>query len=148
MPEVADKFCSAQQPDLFGVNSTVGSITGSTSFWVQNMFSANRGDTILPVTADADFGPVYWVASSRSGSTYFVKLANYGASAENVTVKFPSLGDASSAALTLLSGGELVANYPGVVSITPQASNVSGSALGGYTFDIPAWGVAVLAIAT
>lgn len=47
------------QPDLFGVNSTVGSITGSTSFWVQQMFSANRGDTILPVKSDSAFGPVY-----------------------------------------------------------------------------------------
>lgn len=112
------------------------------------MFSANRGDTILPVTSDSGFGPVYWVASSKSSSTYFVKLANYGESTENITVKFPSLGDASSATLTLLSGAETVSNFPGAVSITPQTSNITGSGTGGYSFDIPAWGVAVLAIVT
>ncbi|KAJ4389575.1 hypothetical protein N0V93_007046 [Gnomoniopsis smithogilvyi] len=133
-------------PDLFGINSTVGSITGSSSFWVQNMFSMNRGDTILPVTSDSAFGPVYWVASSKSNSTYYVKMANYGSSEQTVTVKFSSITMSSPATLTLLSGGELVSNYPGIVSITPQTSTVEGSASEGYSFSIPAWGVAVLGV--
>lgn len=136
-----------EQPDLFGLNSTVGSITGSSSFWVQNMFSANRGDTILPVTSDSAFGPVYWVASSKSDSTYYVKMANYGSSSQTVSVKFSSITLSPSATLTLLSGGELVSNYPGMVSITPQTSTISGSASEGYSFSIPAWGVAVIAVA-
>lgn len=111
------------------------------------MFSTNRGDTILPVTSDADFGPVYWVASSKSDSTYYVKLANYGSSAQTVAIKFPSVTLSSSATLTMLSGGEFVANYPGMVSITPQNSTITGSASDGYSFSIPAWGVAVLAVA-
>lgn len=107
----------------------------------------NRGDTILPVTSDSDFGPVYWVASSKSDSTYYVKLANYGSSAQNLTVKFSSLAVSSPATLTLLSGGELISNYPGAVSISPSTSTIDGSASEGYSFSIPAWGVAVLAAA-
>ncbi|KAK3937686.1 glycoside hydrolase superfamily [Diplogelasinospora grovesii] len=133
-------------PDLFGVNSTVGSITGSTSFWVQYMFSTHRGTTILPVTSDTNFGPVYWVASSQSGGTYYAKLANYGSAAASVTVKFSGTGFSTAAQLTLLSGPQLTANYPGIVSITPQTSTVTGSSSAGYTFSIPAWGVAVLAV--
>lgn len=109
------------------------------------MFSANRGDTILPVTSDTGFGPVYWVASSKARSSYYVKLANYGSSEEKVTVNFSGLTLLASANLTMLSGGELVANYPGIVSITPNTTTITGSSSGGYTFSIPAWGVAVLA---
>lgn len=111
------------------------------------MFSQNRGDTILPVTSDSAFGPVYWVASSKSDSTYYVKMANYGSSAQTVTVKLPSVAVSAPATLTLLSGGELVSNYPGMVSITPQTSSIEGTASEGYSLSIPAWGVAVLAIA-
>lgn len=109
------------------------------------MFSANRGDTILPVTSDSAFGPVYWVASSKARSTYYVKLANYGSSEATVTVNFAGLTLLSTASLTMLSGGELVANYPGIVSITPNTTTIRGnSSGGGYSFSIPAWGVAVL----
>lgn len=133
------------QPDLFGVNSTVGSITGSTSFWVQNMFSSHRGTTILPVTASASFGPVYWVASSATGA-YYVKLANYGSSMQAVTVRWTGETFSNAATLTLLSGPELTANYPGIVSITPKTSSLSGNSSAGYTFSMPAWSVAVLAV--
>lgn len=86
------------------------------------------------------------VASSQANETYYVKVANYGAAAEDVTVKVPGVALALSAALTVLSGDELVANYPGMVSVTPQSSSVAGSAADGYAFSLPAWGVAVLAI--
>lgn len=86
------------------------------------------------------------VASSKSNETYYVKLANYGSSTESITVKIPDVALSSSADMTLLSGGELVANYPGIVSITPQNSTITGSASGGYQFNIPAWGVAVLTV--
>lgn len=111
------------------------------------MFSANRGDTILPVTSDTEFGPVYWVASSKTSSTYYVKLANYGSTAQTVVVKFSGQTFTTSATLTTLSGGQTVANYPGIVSITPKTSTVTGSAANGYSLSIPAWGVAVMAVA-
>lgn len=104
------------------------------------MFSTNRGSTVLPVETSDGFGPVYWVASTTD-STYFVKLANYGSSDESVTI---NIAGTTSGTLTMLSGGEFVSNYPHDVSITPQTSNVSGS--GSFTFTMPAWSVAVLAV--
>lgn len=98
------------------------------------------------MASDSAFGPVYWVASSNSDSTYYVKLANYGSSAQTVTVNIPNVTLSSSATLTLLSGGELVSNYPGIVSVTPQTSTITGSASAGYSFSMPAWGVAVVAV--
>lgn len=86
------------------------------------------------------------VASSKSSSMHYVKLANYGSSTESITIKFSDVALSSPADLTLLSGGEFVANYPGIVSITPQNSTVTGSSSAGYTFDMPAWGVAVVAV--
>jgi len=127
-------------PDLMGLDSTPGSLTGSTSYYVQKMFSANRGTTILPVTSDTAFGPLYWVASN-AGSTHYVKLANYGSSSESVTV---NIAGTKSGQLQLLSGAELGSNYPNNVTITTQTSSISGS--GSFTFTIPAWGVAVLAV--
>lgn len=105
------------------------------------MFSTNRGSTILPVTSDSAFGPVYWVASVSDSGTYYVKLANYGSSTENVTI---NIEGATAGSLELLSGGELVSNYPHDVSITTSTTSVSGS--GSFAVDMPAWAVAVLAV--
>jgi alpha-L-arabinofuranosidase len=92
------------------------------------------------VTSDTGFGPVYWVASVV-GSTYYVKLANYGSSEESVTIE---INGTSSGTLELLSGGEIVSNYPHNVSISTQTSDVSGS--GSFAVSLPAWAVAVLTV--
>lgn len=134
------------QPDLFGLNSTVGSITGSTSFWVQHLFSANRGDTILPVISDSNFGPVYWVASSKSRSSYYVKLANYGSETQSVSVQFRDLKLRGDGHVSTISGDAGTSNFPGDVSIMPKTQMVSRDKKGSYNFQLPAWGVAVLAV--
>lgn len=108
---------------------------------MQKLFSTNRGTTILPVTSTVDFGPVYWVASVSEEKVYYVKLANYGSTAQNVTV---NIAGTTKGSLELLSGGELVSNYPHDVSITPTTSTVTGR--GSFTVNLPAWAVAVLAV--
>ena len=113
------------------------------------MYSQNRGDTILPVKSDTGFGPVYWVASSKSRKTFYVKLANYGAAEQPVTVKIPAAvcrGASGKAQLTVLSGPEYGTNYPGNVTILPQNAPVTGNHKAGYSFALPGWGVAVLKV--
>ena len=132
-------------PDLMGFNSSQGSITGSTSYYVQKMFSANRGSTILPVDADSAFGPIYWVASATSSGTYHVKLANYGKATESVTIKIPE-ASVESASLQLLSGSPDASNYPLAVAVSPKTSTPTGNANDGYTFSMPAYAVAVLSL--
>lgn len=86
------------------------------------------------------------MASSKANNTYYVKLANYGSSTQAVTVKIPDVSLSASADFTLLTGDEFAANYPGMVSVTPQNSTITGSAMGGYALSMPAWSVAVLAV--
>jgi alpha-N-arabinofuranosidase len=104
------------------------------------LFSTNRGSTILPVTSDTGFDPVYWVASVDE-STYYVKLANYGSTEESITI---DIEGKTAGTVHLLSGGELGSNYPHNITITPQTSDVSGS--GSFNLTLPAWAVAVLAV--
>ncbi|TAQ87645.1 hypothetical protein B7494_g4034 [Chlorociboria aeruginascens] len=100
-------------PDLFGLNATPGSITGSVSFWVQKLFSTARGTTILPVTSTSNFNPLFWVASSTASGTYYVKLANYGTTTQSVTVTIPqATGMSKSAELQVITGPSTASNYP------------------------------------
>ena len=134
-------------PDLIGVDSTPGSLTGSISYYVQLLFSSHRGSTILPVTSTSGFGPLYWVASSTTSGTYYVKLANYGTTTESVTVTIPDATAASATAnLIVLTGASTASNYPNDVTVTPTSSNITGSASDGWTFDLPGYGVAVLTV--
>ena len=130
-------------PDLFGFDSDPGSLTGSTSYYVQQMFASNRGSTILPVTSDSPFGPVYWVASSKSGGTYYVKMANYGTSTESVTVSIPNVA-VGSAEVQMLSGGATQSNFPLNVTVTPQSRSIQPGDEGGYTVSMDPYSVAVL----
>ena len=104
------------------------------------MFSSNRGSTVLPVASDSAFGPVYWVASNE-GSSYYVKMANYGNTTESVTI---NIEGTTFGVLEMLSGGELTSNFPNNVSVSTVTSKVSGS--GRFAISLPAWAVAVLIV--
>ncbi|TVY48817.1 putative alpha-L-arabinofuranosidase A [Lachnellula occidentalis] len=131
-------------PDLVGLSSAPNPLTGSISYYVQKLFSTARGDTIRAVSADVDFGPLYWVASSTTRGKWYVKIANYGMASQNATVKIPSAsGLSGTAAVQVLSGSAGTSNGPAAVSVQPVNSTLTGSATAGWTFDIPAYGVAV-----
>ncbi|KAE9362634.1 glycoside hydrolase family 51 protein [Stipitochalara longipes BDJ] len=136
-------------PDLVGLDARPGSLTGSVSYYVQKLFSKARGSTILPVTADVNFGPLYWVASKTAGSApiYYVKIANYGTSVQSVTVKIPGAGSVgSTAGLSTLTGNATQSNYPLDVTVLPVESTVTGSVASGWTFNVPGYGVAILTV--
>jgi alpha-L-arabinofuranosidase len=131
-------------PDLVGLSSVPGSLTGSVSYYVQKLFSTARGDTIRSVSADVGFGPLYWVASSTAAGKYYVKLANYGTVSESVTVKIPNAsGLSATAGVQILTGSSTAENQPLDVTVQPASSTVTGSATGGWTFSVPGYGVAV-----
>ncbi|TGO53481.1 hypothetical protein BOTNAR_0294g00120 [Botryotinia narcissicola] len=145
-----EHFDMAQwSPNLAGLNADPRSLTGSASYYVQQMFSVHRGETILPVTSDVGFGPLYWVASSTTAGTYYVKIANYGIATQNVTVDIPgATGASSSAKLVSFTGAPTASNYPLNVTLQPVTSTVTGSAAGGWTFNVAAYGVAIITITT
>lgn len=136
---ILEHFNLAQwSPDLIGLDAATG-ITRSVSYFVQMMFSANRGDTILPVESDTSFNPAFWVASS-AGNTTIVKLANYGTTEQTISI---NIDGKTSGSLTELSGDILESNTIGQENITPVISTVSGED-GTFSFSLPAWSVSIL----
>lgn len=106
------------------------------------MFSTNRGDTIKEVKSDSAFGPVYWVASSASDK-YYVKLANYGSDVQDLSV---TIDGKTSAKLTVLADDDPNAsNTPEETPVVPVDSSVTAQD-GVFSFSLPAWSVAVLAV--
>lgn len=105
------------------------------------MFASNKGDTILPVKSSSEFGPLYWVAS-RTGSQYFVKLANYGSDEQNVTVSIP---DTHAGRLEMLAGTQFQGNLPHNMQIQTVTSPVQGDG-GKYTVTMTPWAIAVLVV--
>ncbi|KAJ9299757.1 hypothetical protein DTO271G3_2641 [Paecilomyces variotii] len=128
-------------PDMiaFNQNPTDG-VFLTTSYYVQQLFSTNRGDTIKEVTSDSNFGPVFWCASSK-GSTYYVKLANYGQDTQSLDVTIP---DKTTATLTYVANDDPNAyNSDEQHPVSPVTKTLTGN--GTFTFTLPAWAVAVLA---
>ncbi|KAE8349232.1 Arabinosidase A [Aspergillus coremiiformis] len=129
------------RPNLLAFTQNPDVVIETTSYHVQHMFSVNRGDTIRQVTSDSAFGPVYWVASS-AGNTYYVKLANYGATPQDITV---SIAAKTSGKLTVLADHDPNAyNSDTQTLVTPSEVDVTATN-GKFTFTLPAWAVGVLA---
>lgn len=106
------------------------------------MFASNKGNTVLPVNSSSDFGPLYWVAS-RTDSQYYLKLANYGPDEVNVTAIIPS---ATNGRLEMLAGSQHQSNLPHDVTLQTVTTSIQDPQ-GNYTVVMPAWAVAVLAVA-
>ncbi|KAL4809877.1 glycoside hydrolase superfamily [Aspergillus unguis] len=133
-------------PTLFGFDSRPGSLTLSTSYYVNKMFSNNQGNTVHPVNSTADFGPLYWVATSNE-TAWQIKLANYGMQNETVNIRVPDMGvQMGTGKLEMISGPSDASNLPFNVTVTPTMSDVTLSMADGYTVVMPPWGVAVLVI--
>ena len=134
-------------PDLVGLDSRPGSLTGSVSYCVQKLLSKARGSTILPATADVDFNPLFWVASMTDTGTYYVKIANYQIGSQNVTVRIPGAEGASEkAGLQTLTSAPTQSNYPLDVTVLPVEGFVNGSVASGWTFEVPGYGITVLTV--
>ncbi|KAI5310396.1 hypothetical protein KEM55_007579 [Ascosphaera atra] len=128
-------------PDLFGLDASPDSLTGSPSYYVQKMFANNFGEETVPVDSDSGFGPVYYVAT-KSDSKYFVNMANYGDDKQSVTLDVPK---ASTGTLELLSGDKLGVNKPHAVTIKPKTSDLKVSG-GKVTIDLPPYAVAAISL--
>ncbi|KAJ3207225.1 hypothetical protein HDU82_003945 [Entophlyctis luteolus] len=136
-------------PNLIGLSSSPNSLTGSVSYYVQQMFAEAKGDTVLPVSSTEGFGPLYWVVTSTSDGSYITKLANYGEDAQQVTVVIPDAINAQNvASLKVLSGNLTATNLPGETLISPISSSVTGSVAEGWKFQIPAYSVAVMVVSS
>ncbi|KAG8762441.1 hypothetical protein FRC11_009395 [Ceratobasidium sp. 423] len=137
----SNNVCAALTPAFDAYN-----VIKSPSYWVQHMFSVNRGDTILSVQSTAKVNPIYWVASKTSTSVY-VKLTNILNTTTTLGFSFPDLNIASGANATVLTHSDYyVVNTPANPNaVVPK--EVSFTAGKSFTFDIPGQSVVVLKLA-
>ncbi|CAG7918492.1 unnamed protein product [Penicillium olsonii] len=127
-------------PNLIAFTQSPSMVIETSSYFVQQIFSANRGETIREITSDSQFGPVYWVASNTD-ETYYVKLANYGSKTETVSVK---IAGSTKAKLTVVANNDAnAANTDTETLVTPVDSELSGKD-GEFSLTLPAWSAAVL----
>ncbi|KAL4990014.1 Arabinosidase A [Aspergillus falconensis] len=129
------------QPTLLGFDSHPNSLTLSTSYYVNRLFSTNQGSVVHRVHSTAGFGPLYWVATSNE-TAYQVKLANYGAANQTVNIRVPGVGRG---VLEMISGPKYASNLPGDAKIVPHLRDIRAGREG-YTVHMPPWGVAVLVV--
>lgn len=130
-------------PDLVTFSSTYNDITLSASYYNQQLFSVNRGSTILPVTSDSAFGPLYWVASSTTDGTFFVKLANYGDTADMLEL---TIDGTTSGTVSTLTGDPTAMNTPeDKTAVVPVVTDVTGTN-GVFEVTLPALSVVIVAV--
>ncbi|KAK7541754.1 Arabinosidase A [Phyllosticta citricarpa] len=133
-------------PDMISYDASPTGIVKSTSYYVEQMFAANHGDTTREVTSDTAFGPVYWSATADSSSgAYYVKLANYGADVQSVSVSIE--GATGSATTTTLSGAETASNTLEAPDTVVPVSGSVDAVDGVFTLELPAWSVVVISTA-
>ncbi|KAK7034673.1 hypothetical protein VNI00_012315 [Paramarasmius palmivorus] len=118
------------------VSFDAGTVYRSTSFYVQKLFSHNRGDEYLPSTLPERGGTVHWAVARRGSNEIIIKVANAGDSAHTLTFSLPFDTIAESATVELLVGnGPSASNNPTTPNaVAPQNSTISA----GQTFDFEA----------
>ncbi|KAJ3498650.1 hypothetical protein NLJ89_g10193 [Agrocybe chaxingu] len=132
-------------PNLLAFDA--GQVYKSTSFYVQKLFSHNRGDEYIPSTLPARTGTLYWsVVRKTSTSELIIKVINTAATAALVTFELPFTNVALTGTAEVLTGGGTTSNTPSSPNaIVPVTSTIAT----GQTFDYnaPAVSVSVLTFA-
>lgn len=125
-------------PNLIAFNAN--NVVLSTSYFVQQMFSVNRGDTILPVSPVRS-APFYYVASINSVSgTVFIKATNTGSTAVTFAVAFDStISVGTKGTATLLTSATTSASntLASPNAVTPVVSSFVGGPRFTYSESSP-----------
>ncbi|GAW06489.1 glycoside hydrolase family 51 protein [Lentinula edodes] len=134
-------------PNLVSFDS--GNVYPSTSYYVQQLFSLNRGDEYLPSTLpDAD-GTTFWSVVRKTSvvpNEIIIKVVNTVGAASNVTFQLPfSIED--TVTVQLLTGAETDSNTPTAPNmVTPQHSSLVVGETFAYT--APGFSVSILTLIT
>jgi len=132
-------------------------IVKSTSYYVQQMFSTNRGTHVLTTspTSDNNSVPLYWVASyNNETEVVFLKVSNTGPDdlVGNIVLDFATPGYATAIslgtpALSPITGSFNISNtIEEPEQITPVASSFTFQDPTRFNYTFPATSVTVLAV--
>ncbi|KZP13421.1 glycoside hydrolase family 51 protein [Athelia psychrophila] len=154
----ADIVFAASYAPLLGVRNTVayltpnligfdaGSVIQSTSYYVQQMFSLNRGDVYLPSTLPSANGTLFWSVTKKNATNeLFIKVANTIATAQNITFQLPFSNVSSTGSVQLLTRPLNASNTPEVPdAVTPSIGDLTTNAT--FEWTAPGYSVAVLTV--
>ncbi|KDR72485.1 hypothetical protein GALMADRAFT_749117 [Galerina marginata CBS 339.88] len=131
-------------PNLLAFDA--GSVYKSTSYFVQQLFSVNRGDEYLPSTLPDQAGTVFWsVVRNTPSKEIIIKISNTASTATTLTFILPFKSVSSKGSLQLLTGTAASSNTPTNPNLLAP---VTSSVITGQTFNYtaPAVSVSVLTI--
>ena len=138
----APLFCNLNNPswypDLIYFNGT--NVFGTPSYYVQQMFSLNRGDVVLPTAVAVSGNPLY-VSSSliQSSGQIIIKTVNFNNSPMSATFNVNGVTSiASSATVVQLSGNAGDTNSFASPTYIFPVTNVINNAGTNFTVSLPA----------
>jgi alpha-N-arabinofuranosidase len=129
-------------PNLLAFDA--GSVYLSTSFYVQKLFSQNRGDLYIPSTLPSPSGTLFWsVARKTSGNQIIIKISNTAATAAPLTFVLPFNTVSTTGSTQVLTGAGPASNTPANPNLlVPVAGTIKTAKTFNYT--APAISVSVL----
>lgn len=130
-------------PNLLAFDA--GSVYRSTSFYVQKLFSLNRGDSYLPSTLPSKTGTLFWsVVRKTSANQIIIKVSNTASSAAAITFQLP-FSVATSGNLQLLTGTATASNTPTSPNLfAPVNSTIATGQT--FNYNAPAVSVSVITL--
>ncbi|KAJ7098378.1 alfa-L-arabinofuranosidase precursor [Mycena epipterygia] len=131
-------------PNLISFDA--GNVYPSTSFYVQKLFSLNRGDEYIPSTLPAETGTLFWsVVRKTSTQQIIIKISNTVGTAAPITFVLPFATVASTGTAQVLSGAGTASNTPTAPNlVVPKNSTITTGKTFSYT--APAFSVSVLTL--
>ncbi|KAJ7698743.1 alfa-L-arabinofuranosidase precursor [Mycena rosella] len=128
------------------VSFDAGNVYPSTSFYVQKLFSLNRGDEYIPSTLPTPAGTLFWsVVRKTSTREIIIKISNTVGTAAPVTFVLPFATVATTGSAQVLTGAETASNTPTTPNlVVPKNSTIPTGKTFSYT--APAFSVSVLTL--
>ncbi|KAF8607098.1 glycoside hydrolase [Ceratobasidium sp. AG-I] len=136
-------------PDLISFNA--GSLVKSASYYVQYLFSTNRGTHVLKTSpAPSASVPLHWVAShDANNKIVYIKVSNTATTTYTGAFTFAFSVPSKSASVTLLNAQSLTAlnNLSNTNVVVPVTSTVTLGSTTAMSYTFPAHSVAVIKLA-
>jgi alpha-N-arabinofuranosidase len=137
MTAYAPLFCNVNawqwKPDLIWFDNL--NVYGTPGYYVQQAFSLNRGDEVLPVSLEGQAGLYVTAARDKAAGQIIFKVVNAGAEAATAKLNVRGVAVEAKGHETILAGDLNAENSFDKRVIVPAAQDITGlSATGGYTF--------------
>ncbi|TDL26963.1 glycoside hydrolase [Rickenella mellea] len=131
-------------PDL--ISFDVKAVYRSTSYYMQKMFSLNKGDEYLPSTLPTPSGTVFWSVTRHTATNkLLIKISNTNGTPASLTFNLPYTTVHPSGSATILTGAQTASNNPSAPdSIVPATKRFDAGQT--FTYNATGWSVHVLSV--